>query len=175
MRQRLSIRDVWQNYSTKQGLAAEDLVIAVLRDHVSSDDALLVQPKPTDLAGIYGQTATGRPHGIRPEFVIKHTLTGKSIWGEVKRQNNRGNAHERAAKYFAPGIVASAQEIGKLSVNVFPFWLIFMNGIADDARYRQEISHWFKGIDRHLFLWTGERDASALVEHFDRNIKPLLQ
>ena len=74
-----------------------------------------------------------------------------------------------------PGIVKSASVIAGLDEGVLPFWWIFTNGIANDRYYRQEIMHWFQGIEPHVLLWKQVRDHHAITEHFDKHILPLLQ
>ena len=171
-REHLETRDNWQREGNFRGNEAEQAFQSVMARYL--DKRYHRDYKPTDLNGIYGLHPTGKPHGIVPEYVIRNVKTGKAIYVEVKRQRARGNAHERACKYFTPGIIASAQEIANQPVDVLPFWWVFTSGIAVDHRYRQEILHWFKNIERHVLLWEDIKDASALENHFDEYIKPLL-
>ncbi len=132
-----------------------------------------VQPKPRDLIGIYGvNPSTGKPHGIAPDHGI-YGPDGRSIFVEIKRQRAAGNAHERACKYFAPGIIKSGREIAKQPDGVIPFWWIFAEGIAEDPRYVREITHWFQGVERHVLLLP-RPDEQALTDHFEKHILPLL-
>lgn len=171
-REHLSARDNWQREGNFRGNEAEQAFQAVMARYL--DERFDADYKPTDLNGIYGLHDTGRPHGIKPDYVIRNVETGKAIYVEIKRQRAAGNAHERACKYFAPGIIASAQEIANQPDDVIPFWWIFSNGIAEDSRYQREILHWFKSIERHVLLWDNLKDSSAVERHFDTHIRPLL-
>ena len=173
-REHLEAREKWQGMSAARGHGAEDVFHALMRMHLRAD-GYRTEKKPTDLSRIYGTRTTGNPHGIRPEYAIRHKQSGRAIFVEIKRQRASGNAHERACKYFAPGVVESARIIARLPEGAFPFWLVFTNGIATDPNYRQEITHWFKGgLERHCFLWKSVDEHDALLDHFDTHIRPLL-
>ncbi len=72
-----------------------------------------------------------------------------------------------------PGILSSAREIANQE-GVIPFWWVFSNGIASDPRYRREILHWFKGMERNVLLWQNMDSGIELEEHFESCIKPML-
>lgn len=173
-REHLQSRDVWQDQASQRGGKAEGVFDAILRSHLDPSEWIL-QKKPSDLGGIYGYHESGRPHGIKPDYLIRHSETGRSIFVEIKRQRAFGNAHERACKYFAPGILESAREIAGLSGSHLPFWWIFTNGIATDAKYVREITHWFSGIQDHLLLWQSFPEAAEVIAHFERSIRPMLE
>ena len=172
-REHLERRDNWQREAADRGGQAEWVFDAIMRTYVIDTD-YEYQRKPSGLRGIYGSLQSGNPHGIIPEAVIRNKATGRALYVEVKRQRAAGNAHERACKYFAPGIISSAQAIANQPSSVIPFWWIFTNGIATDPRYVQEITHWFLGIEPHLFLWQDLNDYAPLIDHFERHIAPLL-
>lgn len=173
-REHLEDRDEWQREAGARGRGAEDIFHIIITLYLR-DTEFEVTERPDSLQGIYGRhDGTGRPHGIIPESVIRNTKNGKMIWVEIKRQRAAGNAHERACKYFMPGIVESARNIGRHPEGVIPFWLIFTNGIARSPCYRQEILHWFRGYEKNLLLWKSLNDHGAILEHFERHIKPLL-
>ncbi len=92
---------------------------------------------------------------------------------EIKRQNPRGNAHERACKYMMPGILNAMRQAGNQPDCAIPMWWVFTNGVATDPRYKREIKFWFQGIERHVLLWSDRR--ADVTEHFDRFIRPLLE
>ena len=176
-RDALSARDNWQNYAADRGSEAERRFRDVLSACLQGSD-LVGTDQPDDLAGIYGRNtwADGnRGHGVKPEFVIRNQRTGKAVFVEVKRQRAAGNAHERACKFMMPGILESARKIAKQPKKAIPFWWVFTNGIAQHPRYRQEILHWFRGIEGHVFLWEDLKDEKALLRHFKQHIKPLLE
>lgn len=175
----LSRRDKWQDRASHQGRGGENILHTVLSD-VLSDTEFETKLNPLDLNSIYGKRSSGHPHGIRPDYKIKSNTTNKSIYIEMKRQNPAGNAHERAGKYMMPGILNSIREIANQPDNIIPVWWIFASrskgfGIASDSDYVQEIKHWFKGIEAHVFLWDDITDAKPLIEHFEKYIKPLLE
>jgi hypothetical protein len=160
--------------SVARGHGAEDVFHAIMQFYLRGQGFERVK-KPPDLKGIYGQRTTGNPHGIRPEYAVRHKASGRTIFVEIKRQRASGNAHERACKYFAPGIVESSRQIARLPEGTFPFWLIFTNGIATDPNYRREITHWFRGFEGHLLLWPSVDHHDALIDHFDTHIRPILE
>lgn len=116
----------------------------------------------------------GKRHGIEPDFSISNTKTNKKIFIELKRQGTEGNAHERACKYLAPGIVEAGRKIGNINEEDFPFWIIFSDKIATDERRKKEITFWFKGIEKNLFLWGNLREHDEIKSHFDKCIRPIL-
>lgn len=173
-REHLERRGEWQGKGVARGHGAEDVFHALMSMHLRGG-SLIAKKKPNDLRGIYGQRrGSNRKHGIQPEYAIRDTTTNRAIYVEIKRQRPAGNAHERACKYFAPGIVESARVVANQPEGVFPFWLIFTNGIATDPNYRQEIQHWFRGVEPHLLLWRNVDDHDSLLDHFDTHIRPLL-
>ena len=69
--------------------------------------------------------------GITMDFAIRNLRNGKVLFGEIKRQDGwiettkpaagRGNAHERSAKYFTPGLMRILREKNRLSEKILPF------------------------------------------------------
>lgn len=175
-REHLEGRDNWQRDSAIRGSEAERAFDAIMRNYVIDTD-YEYESKPNDLRGIYGSQpgrGSGKPHGILPEAVIRNKTTGRAVYIEVKRQRAAGNAHERACKYFAPGIIESARALANQPKGTIPFWWIFTNGIATDPRYVQEITHWFRGIEGNLLLWESIQDFEPVIDHFERCIQPML-
>ena len=172
-REHLEKRAPWQDEASIRGRTAEDFFKHFMEAYFTETD-FEMQWKPKDLSGIYGTHESGRPHGIQPECVVRNSKTNKAIYVEIKRQRAEGNAHERACKYFAPGIISSAQEIAKQPSKTIPFWWVFTNGIAVDFGYRQEILHWFRGVESHVLLWQDITDYEPLIGHFENHIRPLL-
>lgn len=174
-RKHLGDRKEWQGKSAARGHGAEDVFHALLSMHLRGSDLKAIK-KPRSLRGIYGvHEKTGQPHGILPEYEIRNRQNGKIIWVEIKRQRAQGNAHERACKYFMPGILESAREIGGHHKGVVPFWLIFTDGIASHPRYRREITHWFQGHESNVLLWKSVDDHDAVLNHFEKHIRPLIE
>ncbi len=176
-RRHLEGRDKWQDEAAVRGLSAEEWFLEVLSDHleVLSDhlgNDFQVMRRPNDLRGIYGVHPSGQPHGVQPDHAI-YGPAGRTIYVEMKRQRAAGNAHERACKYFTPGIIRSGREIANQPNGVIPFWWVFTNGVAEDQRYVREIMHWFQGIEPHVLLWQPP-DPTMLTDRFDTHILPLL-
>ncbi|MBC6440237.1 MAG: MunI family type II restriction endonuclease [Rhodospirillales bacterium] len=177
-REHLEGRKPWQDLAGSRGAVAEDVFSVIMEAHLENTGFSTVH-KPKDLAGIYGRRTgkdgRSRLHGIHPEYAIKNTTTGKSIYVEIKRQRAAGNAHERACKYMMPGILASARKIARQKADVVPFWWVFTNGLAKDRYYRQEIAHWFQRIEGHCLFWPKLRERQVVIEHFEKHIRPLLE
>lgn len=174
-REHLASRDNWQAKANAKGQSPEDIFSALMQLYFKETDYEGIN-KPKDLKGIYGlRPKTNKPHGIEPEYCIQNKKTGKKIYVEIKRQKKEGNAHERACKYFMPGVLLSMQAKCNLAAGVAPIWIIFCNGIAQDPARQQEISHWFKGYEPHLFLWQKISESDALIDHFETHIQPLLE
>ena len=174
-RQFLSERDNWQREGLERASEAEDAFGFPMSKYLSDDPSIICKKKTKALKGIYGVSDSGQPHGIEPDFELHNTKTGKSIFVEIKNQGMRGNAHERACKYFMPGIMSSAREIGNQPKDVFPFWLIFTKGLASNPKYVREISHWFLGYERHYLLWSDCNNWEVLFTHFEKHIRSLLE
>ena len=169
MRQHLSGRNKWQNLSEVRGSSAQDIFGGILKTAMR-DTNYEVIGQPKNLRDIYA-----KGHGIMPDFCITNNDTGRSVWVEIKRQKKEGNAHERVCRYFVPSIIEAAREIGNISPDQFPFWIIFTNGLANDKRRRREIKFWFKGIgDSALLLWPKLTSYETPLEHFDQYIAPIL-
>ena len=177
MRERLAERENWQEEAGERGLSAERIFDAIMQQHLDGTPFEGVL-KPKDLANIYGTRADARgrerPHGIRPDYAVRNTQSGRVIFVEIKRQRAAGNAHERACKYFTPGILGAMRDVGNHPQDTIPMWWIFTNGVATDPRYVEEIMFWFQGIEGNVLLWEGAPDAGAVTEHFDRFIRPML-
>ena len=173
-REHLENRDNWQSDSSIRASEAEAHFDAIMTNYLR-DTVYEHEFHPKDLEGIYGSLpGSRRSYGIRPEYVIRNTQTGRAVYVEVKRQRAAGNAHERACKYFAPGIIASARRIANQPEGVLPFWWVFTNGIASAPRYVQEITHWFRGYEGNLLLWQSLDDYEPVIDHFERHIRPML-
>lgn len=143
-----------------------------------------------DLEEIYNvdmHNADGTPRykwGITMDFAIRNTLNGKVLYGEIKRQDGwiettgpsagRGNAHERSAKYFTPGLMKIIREKSHISDEILPFWLVIVGDITRDPRRNREIAYWFQGYERNYFMWRNTSDIGALLDFFENNLLPYL-
>ena len=122
--------------------------------------------------------------GISMDFFVENTHNGKKLFGEIKRQDGwvettapaagRGNAHERSAKYFTPGLIRALREEGRLGDGVLPFWLVFIGDITRDPRRNREIAFWFQGYESNYFMWRDEGDLDSILLHFQERLLPHL-
>ena len=179
-REHLESRIPWQIGSAARGEGPEKTLKTIMSLHLrhKHDGVFRYEHKPKVLRGIYGTRTDkqGRTsqHGIEPEGMIINQDNGKAVFVEMKRQRPAGNAHERACKYMMPGIIASMQEAACQPSEVIPMWWIFTNGIAKDPWRRQEIGHWFKGLERQLMFWPDWSDYDSLIHRFEEDIKGML-
>lgn len=168
MREHLSKRDKWQDKANLGGLSREETAKKILATYLLSEPIYTVIEKPQHLRHIYDNK-----WGICPDFSIENTLTGKIAFFETKRQGTQGNAHERACKYFAPGIERICTAIAGFDR---PFFFIFMNGLTQDPKKRAEITAWFDapGYEDRVLLWEN-RDIHKLIAWFEGVIRRCLE
>lgn len=172
MRAMLSDRDIWQDRASADGAKLEEIVAEMLATALADLPQFHVARRPRDLANLY----EGR-WGAIPDLSISNIATSKKVWVEIKRQQAAGNAHERACKYLAPGMLQHGERISGVPR---PFFFIFANGIADNpdksAKYRAEISTWFDapGWSDHVLIWQNH-DLVDLLDFFERGIRSSLE
>jgi hypothetical protein len=192
------LRGKWQDYSgQKAGVAEVSFWEAFqatfegteyrIRRHPRefSEIYVDVELSPQVLAEIYVPEQQITRHGVIPDYAIDNTETHKTIYVEVKRQDGwkeggkrsdgRGNAHERSCKFFTPGLQKILRHRGNLGEGVLPFWTVFQGDITRDPCRVREIALWYDDYTAHYFLWRNSQNATPLVEHFIRYIKPLLE
>ena len=179
-REHLKARAKWQNSSAARAEGPEKalhITMSMHLDRYPGGDIEYVH-KPKDLRGIYGKRKSkkGRwgEHGIVPEGMIVNRANGRCVFVEMKRQGSGGNAHERACKYMMPGVVASMRERSGHAKPIIPMWWIFTDDIAKDPWRKQEIRHWFKGMEPQLLFWPDWSDYERLIAHFEEHIKGML-
>ena len=202
----LRIRDNWQTASGPGGLAGtaeKNLIVALTKG--LDPEIYEVNDHPTDLKHIYDkvilppetitqifcpddnamETAQKRGWGVSPDFSIRNKLTGKILFGEIKRQDGwvenkdpsagRGNAHERMCKLFTPGLMKKYRELsGIVSEDILPFWVVLEGDITRDPKRNREIAFWFDRFDKNYFMWRPQMSDADLVEHFNKFLKPYL-
>lgn len=190
-------RRSWQAKSLKLATKLEEDFFDVMSKHFEGT-AYKIRKKPSEfnniyknfelepsvISEIYNPTEKINRHGISPDFAIDNLETGKTIYGDNKRQDGwvegkvrydgRGNAHERMAKYFTPGLLKKFRETGKISDEHLPFWIVLRGDITRDPCRVREITLWFDGNDQNLFFWRNQKDTDKLINHFEKHIKPLL-
>lgn len=199
-------RDNWQTESGSGGKAgiAERNLIAVF-EHAFKGTEYVISKHPKDFKHLYENVilsketlsqiynpdeetmkqAKKRGWGVSPDFSISNTKTGKTLFGEIKRQDGwveggkpsdgRGNVHERMCKLFTPGLMKVYREKSHITdLSILPFWVVLEGDITRDPKRNREIAFWFDGYDKNYFMWRPGVDGSALVEHFNKYIKKFL-
>lgn len=130
-------------------------------------------------------SAKKRGWGVSPDFSIRNTVTGKILFGEIKRQDGwvegkdpsagRGNAHERMCKLFTPGLLKTYRKIsGITSPDILPFWVVLEGDITRDPKRNREIAFWFDSFDKNYFMWRPNMTDQELINHFNIYLKPHL-
>ena len=193
----LKNREIWQDLSGGKAETAEKNFYTVLsKEFEGSNFRIRSKPReftdiyakiklsPEILAKIYCPEETWK-HGVIPDYAIDNTRNAKTLYVEVKRQDGwvenkmrsagRGNAHERSNKFFTPGLLKILREKGKLGDEVLPFWVVFQGDIARDPKRVREIHCWYEEFKDHFFLWSDSTDERALVNHFNKKLKHLLE
>lgn len=129
--------------------------------------------------------ARQRGWGVSPDFSITNTRTGKTIFGEIKRQDGwvergkpsdrRGNVHERMCKLFTPGLMRVYREKSKITdLSVLPFWVVLEGDITRDPKRNREMAYWFAEYDKNYFMWRPGANGQVLVDHFNKYLKKYL-
>lgn len=138
------IRRKWQHYSGAKAAVAENAFFESFQKVFEGTDYKIIS-KPKDfnriyvdielsdleIAEIYNPPDPVTRHGVFPDYAISNTVSGKTIFIEVKRQDGwvegkprsagRGNAHERSCKFFTPGLQKLLREAGGISEPALPF------------------------------------------------------
>lgn len=97
-----------------------------------------------------------------PDFVL--TKDGKSIFIEVKRQGDKGNAHERVYKYFAPRLQRKVTEL--LKSEGYPVYVVLCDSLSSTPRY---VSEFEQNLDPESYLLWKNYDVTLLKDFIDRS------
>lgn len=209
-RKELSGRANWQTISGALALKAEDVFRNSLQMalDLAYPETFEVDKSPNDFKDIYSKydlpestkkeiynidvsakKKNGDPlyeWGIKMDFAIRNLKNGKTIFGEIKRQDGwvedttpsagRGNAHERSTKYFTPGLKKIIREKSKItSKEILPFWIVFIGNITRDPKRNREIAYWFQGYEKNFFMWRDTKDIDSLLVFFEENLLDYLK
>jgi hypothetical protein len=117
------------------------------------------------------RAATGG--GCEIDCKIQHIASGRRIFLEVKHQGAAGNAHERAAKYATPSVIAHVQK--KFGVTYHPFGYVFTGEMVERLDYRVELETTYGFAPDNLFMWRKERPVAPLVQWLETTILPPLK
>lgn len=204
----LQNRENWQTESGRAALNAEDLFAVSIQGVLDElyPDTFVVNQHPKEFNDIYSTheldseirseiydldvsetTKSGTPKykwGISMDFAIRNKLNGKTLFGEIKRQNGwvedtgpsegRGNAHERSNKYFAPGLLKAIRDESGISDEILPFFVVFMGDITRDPRRNREVNFWYQGYESNYFMWRDTSEVETLTKHFEKHLLPYL-
>ena len=128
-----------------------------------------IEKNPKDFKEIYG----GK-YRAEIKLAISNKDTQRKIFIEIKRQGDRGNAHERICMYLVPNMVNIGRKKGNIRKDDFPFWILFWDGLAKGLRYREQFKIWFQGHENSMTLWKDISDEKPVIEHFEKHIAPRL-
>ncbi|MCI8304665.1 MAG: MunI family type II restriction endonuclease [Lawsonibacter sp.] len=206
--QELRKRANWQTLSGTKALKAEKIFKETLQQALDDlyPERFRVERHPKDFEDIYStyplpkdvldkiynvdvskKKKNKKPKytwGISMDFAIRNLENGKTLFGEIKRQDGwvestspkagRGNAHERSCKYFTPGLMKIIREKGGLSEEILPFWLVLVGDITRDPRRNREIAFWFQGYTKNYYMWRNTDDVGDILDFFENNLLPYL-
>lgn len=128
--------------------ASEKNFVAALRKILPPAKYRIVD-HPKDLSHIFSAPGLGQPLGIRPEASIENIATGRKMYFEVKKQNDSGNAEERAAKHHTVQFQRSLKEITGYSYHAY--CTIFCDALATNYRYTSKFPYFYE--EGHYLLW----------------------
>jgi hypothetical protein len=111
--------------------------------------------------------------GCIPDCKVQHVASGRRCFIECKNQGDAGNAHERAAKYATPSMIAFVQK--KLGIEYLPFAYVFTGNMVESPKYILELQLIFGFAEKNLFLWKKGRAAAPLIEWLETAILPPLR
>lgn len=200
----LSNRENWQTESGGLAEVAEKNLIKVFEEYFKGTD-YEINDHPTDLKHLYEHVslsdsvlsqiycpdeatmriAQSRGWGVSPDFSIVNKKNGKTLFGEIKRQDGwvegkdpsagRGNAHERMCKLFTPGLLKVYRHVSKIeSSEILPFWVVLEGDITRDPKRNREIAFWFDKYDKNFFMWRPNDTNKDLINHFEKYLKKYL-
>jgi hypothetical protein len=198
----------WQTISGAKALDTEDMFQIALKAALEPvyPGQFNVERHPKDFGDIYSTyplpedvldkiynvdvselKANGNPKyawGITMDFAIRNKNSGKTLFGEIKRQDGwvehtnmsagRGNAHERSCKYFTPGLLGVIREKSKISEDILPFWIVLVGDITRDPRRNREIAFWYQSYVNNFYMWRDTSDVGDMLDFFENNLLPYL-
>jgi len=118
-----------------------------------------IEAQPRDLLKIID----GR-FGVKPEASITYVPTGRKIYFEVKKQNENGNADERACKHHTVQFYKELHEL--FGYDYHPYVTIMCDSLGTSDRYVTK--HPFYYEEDHYFCWVGYKVEQ--LDHFISHI-----
>jgi hypothetical protein len=111
------------------------------------------------------------------DICIKHLPTGNTYVIECKSQNDRGNAHERACKYLAQGMISAIQSY--LNVTYHPIGYLYSGGMTVTEKYILEINTTHGPLMEHVLFIKPDYSEDVIIEKllvwFNTTVAPLLE
>ncbi|MFV0520442.1 MAG: MunI family type II restriction endonuclease [Lachnospirales bacterium] len=197
-------RGNWQTISGSKALKTEEKFLKTLQEALDNvyPNEFKVERSPGDFNNIYStfelptiikekiynidvseKRKNGKfkySWGIKMDFAIRNNKNGKTLFGEIKRQDGwiettdpaagRGNAHERSCKYFTPGLMKVIREKSNIDSDILPFWIVYVGDITRDPKRNREIAYWFQGYERNYYMWRNQDDLGELLDFFENNL-----
>tara|TARA_Y100000996_G_scaffold412830_1_gene399787 strand:- start:891 stop:1619 length:729 start_codon:yes stop_codon:yes gene_type:complete len=190
------LRKKWQDLSGTKALQAEYDFYNLFDEFFKESDYMIID-KPKDFTNLYVDVKLSQKtlkeiynpekpitkHGVKPDYAIKNTLTNKTIYVEVKRQDGwvenlprsagRGNAHERSNKFFTPGLIKSLRKKGNIEPPHLPFWTVFQGNITRDPCRVREVTLWYGEYIANYFFWR-KSNTGEIIKHFNDHIVKII-
>jgi hypothetical protein len=113
-------------------------------DLIFPKEEWIIEDHPTDLSRILSDR-----FGVIPEASLTNRITHRTLFFEVKKQNERGNADERACKHHTVQFYRTLQEKYKYAYH--PFVTIMCDALATHERYTLKHPYFYE--DDHYFCW----------------------
>jgi hypothetical protein len=162
MRDHLSVRDNWQDDTSKKARHNEDRTYSILFSELDRD-TYKIELKPKLRIG---------EASFVPELLVENITTGKKMIIDDKYGDNGGNAHERCYRYFTgqvkeSGFIPMVVFSGRTFAEEKPYYLITKNGKkvrVNPQKYREELSSLLQPTDYFIF----KQDLSNQKELIDR-------
>jgi hypothetical protein len=124
-----------------------------------------VVSKPRELLKMFA----GR-YGVAPEASIRHRISKRPMYFEVKKQGPMGNADERACKHHTVQFQKTLRE--EIGVEYHAFTTVMCDSLAELDRYTAMHPYFFE--EGRFFLWK-DFDLELLRKFLERYTLPLLR
>ncbi len=119
-----------------------------------------------------GKSWTVAKLGMTPDIQLRNKVTNKSHLIELKKQNDAGNAHERACRYNTRKMYETLQK--RLGVTGEPVSWIFTGSMTEHKKYILELNAHLPD-NHYIMLKSTDNTEDVLKEWVTRTILPLLE
>jgi len=111
--------------------------------------------------------------GIVPDLMITNKTTGRRFLIEAKHQNDKGNAHERCAKFATPSMIEALKK--NLGVEYHPIAYMFGGPLVDKRKYQLELRTCYAFAGANLVLVKeGPEMVDQILNWFEQTVKPMV-